>query len=79
MNTMSGIVLFTGDGWSRVTPRRNARWKLPMMPARSVPVLRSPLKHIEKPTAHQMIVVQPIETKLWIMMASTFFRPTSPP
>ena len=39
----------------------------------------SPLKQSEKPNAHQITVVQPIETKLCIMMASTFFRPTRPP
>ena len=59
--------------------RRNAQSKLPMMPTKSVPLLRSPLKHIEKPQSHQRTVVQPIETKLWIMMARTFLRPTSPP
>ena len=28
---------------------------------------------------YQSTVVQPIDTKLWIMIARTFFRPTSPP
>ena len=50
-----------------------------MIPAKSVPLLRSPLKHIEKPNAHQSTVVHPIDAKLCIMIASTFFRPTSPP
>ncbi len=60
-------------------PRRNAQWKLPIKPPRSVPLFRSPLKHIEKPHTHHSTVVQPIETKLWIMMARTFLRPTRPP
>ena len=38
-----------------------------------------PEKHSEKPKAHQITVVQPIETKLCIMIARTFLRPTSPP
>ena len=64
---------------SSVMFRRKTQSKLPMMPKWSVPLLRSPLKHIEKPQSHQSTVVQPIETKLWIMIARTFFRPTSPP
>ena len=60
-------------------PRRKAQSKLPMMPAKSVPLFRSPLKQSEKPKAHQSTVVQPIETKLCIMIARTFLRPTSPP
>ena len=70
---------FAGDGVLSETPRRNAQSKLPMIPAKSVPLLRSPLKHIENPNAHQSIVVHPIDAKLCIMIASTFFRPTSPP
>ncbi len=68
-----------GDGVASVIPRRNAQSKLPMMPAKSVPLLRSPLKQSEKPQTHQSTVVQPIETKLCIMIASTFLRPTRPP
>ena len=38
-----------------------------------------PEKQREKPTAYQRMVVTPMETKLWIMMDSTFLRPTRPP
>ncbi len=68
-----------GDGVLSVMLRRNAQSRLPTMPRKSVPVFRSPEKHSENPNTHQSTVVQPIETKLWIMMASTFFRPTRPP
>ena len=78
-NTNSGIVSLAGAGVLSDTPRRNARSKLPTIPAKSVPLLRSPLKHIENPKAHQSTVVHPIDAKLCIMIASTFFRPTSPP
>ena len=50
-----------------------------MMPKKSVPLFISPLKQTEKPNAHHNTVVQPIDTKLWIIIASTFLRPTSPP
>ena len=49
------------------------------MPKKSVPLFRSPLKHSENPNSHQRMVVRPMETKLWIMIARTFLRPTSPP
>ena len=55
------------------TPFRKAYWKLPMTPP------SPPLNTSEKPQAHQRKVVQPMDTKLWIMMASTFLRPTRPP
>ncbi len=73
-----GMVLL-GEGRSRVMPLRKAQSKFPMIPAKSLPDFMSPEKHMEKPTAHQSTVVQPMETKLWIMMASTFLRPTRPP
>ena len=73
MNTISGIDGLSAAGESSETPFRNALSRLPMIPA------VSPEKHSEYPTANQMIVVQPIDTKLCIMIASTFLRPTSPP
>jgi hypothetical protein len=60
-------------------PRRPAQFRLPTIPKKSVPLFWSPEKQSENPKAHHKTVVQPIETKLCIMMASTFFRPTSPP
>ncbi len=76
--TIIGMVSL-GEGVESVMPLSNAQSKLPMIPPKSVPLLRSPLKHIEKPQRYHRTVVQPIETKLCIMIASTFFRPTSPP
>ena len=38
-----------------------------------------PEKQSEKPTAYHRMVVTPRETKLWIMIESTFLRPTRPP
>ena len=73
-----GIVSF-GLARLSVMFRRKTQSKFPMIPKWSVPLLRSPLKHMENPQAHQRTVVHPIETKLCIMMARTFFRPTSPP
>ena len=62
-----------GDGVARVTPWRNARFRLPMTPP------TSPEKHSEYPTLNQMTVVQPIETNDCIMIVSTLLRPTRPP
>ena len=67
-----GIVSF-GEGVWRFTLRKKAMWKSPMTPP------GPPLKHSENPHTHQRTVVQPIDTKLWIMIARTFFRPTNPP
>ena len=39
----------------------------------------SPEKHSEYPHTYQTTVVQHSDTKLWIMIASTFLRPTRPP
>jgi hypothetical protein len=62
-----------GEGVLRLTPRRKARLKLPMTP---VPVAAEA----------QGVAIEipddggpPIETKLCIMMARTFLRPTRPP
>ena len=68
-----------GDGMSRVIPRMKAQLKFPMMPAKSDPLFKSPLKQRENPQIHQRTVVHPMETKLWIMIARTYFRPTRPP
>src|SRR5712692_1412161 len=77
--TIIGIDGLIKDGVSRVIPRRKAQWKFPRMPKVSVPLFRSPLKQSEKPNAHHSTVVQPMDTKLWIMIARTFLRPTRPP
>jgi hypothetical protein len=74
-----GMVSLRGEGISKVMPRRKTQSKFPMIPAKSEPLLRSPLKQRENPQIHQITVVHPMETKLWIMMARTFFRPTRPP
>jgi hypothetical protein len=66
-------------GVESVMPCRKAQSRLPTIPAKSVPLLRSPLKQSEKPQIHQRTVVNPIDTKLCIMMVSTLRRPTSPP
>ena len=68
-----------GEGVASVIPRSPTQCRLPMTPNKSVPLFWSPEKQSEKPKAHHSTVVQPIETKLCIMIASTFFRPTSPP
>src|SRR5579863_1287115 len=72
MNTIIGMVSF-GDGVESPIPTKQTFLKFPITPC------QSPLKHSENPYKYQITVVHPIETKLWIMMASTFFRPTSPP
>ncbi len=74
MNTNSGMLpLPKGDGVVAVTPARKALSRFPMTPP------SPPLKQREYPYAHQMMVVTPMDTKLWIMMVRTFLRPTSPP
>ncbi len=72
MKTIAGIVSFGPEGVVRLTPCSPTLSRLPIIPC------QSPLKHSEYPYKYQITVVQPIETKLWIMMARTFFRPTSP-
>src|SRR6266568_349499 len=42
--TIIGIEGLISDGVSKVMPRRNAQWKLPRMPKKSVPLFMSPLK-----------------------------------
>jgi hypothetical protein len=73
--TIIGIEALIGEGTSSVIVR-NAQWNCEDA---GKPVFWSPEKQREKPNAHQSTVVQPMETKLCIMIDSTFRRPTSPP
>ena len=73
MKTQMGILLDPANAVVRFTPWRNMYLRSPMIAP------SPPLKQREYPKANQMTVVTPIETKLWIMIASTFFLPTSPP
>ena len=64
INTNSGIFPLPTNAVSGVIPFKKLFSKFPIIPAKSVPSAKEPLKQNEYPTINQSTVDQPNDTKL---------------